>query len=749
MAPEQARGRQNTKRMGSLSTTPSPGDSALGEGPGVTASEITHSADIYALGAILYECLTGRPPFKAATPVDTLLQVISDEPVPPRQLQSGVPRDLETICLKCLRKEPRKRFATALDLAGDLRRFQKGEPIKARPVGRVERSVKWVRRNLVLAGSLAAVALSLVAGALASTWFAADAWEQTRKERDARERTDVARHALQMGQLLLSLEQDDLVAGKQILDDVPAQFQDTWEYRHLAAMYRRKALPLAGFKEPLRTIALSGDGRRVVVGGGAWRIEGFANSSTTSELKMWDAVTGKELRSFTGHTLPVCSVALSSEGKRLVSVGCQDPAAPVPSEGEVIVWDTDNGQPLATLKAQGGGWVRVVIDALGNRIAYASSGPGKDVGELTVWDVAKGQALFSLRGDMPHSLAMSADGERLVSGYRDGTVRVRETATGRVLPPLEGRRDNRTTPPIVGLSADGKRIMAVFAEYPAGLMVWEGDTGRDLLTLAIRDCAAAALSADGKRIVLAQRDGTVKVLAADSGHVLRRLRGSEKSQLIALNRDGSHLATGGVRGVSDYLRRDGQEEEVKVWGDRTGQELTTLAGPGFGVAVCSDGRHIVSGGGDAVKLWDAATGKELRVFRVHKRLTILDPAVLRVAVSPDDRLVAAACLDGSVKVWEKATGKELHTLWAHVAEVWGLAFSPDGKHLISGGLRAIPPELGGGKIGLRRCGQEVGSSDRKRVAIVKVRRRGGNGCGRQSRRRTHRDRRWPIRWQGT
>src|SRR5262249_33139831 len=147
--------------------------------PGYMAPELTRGAgaeeaagpavDVYALGAVLYELLTRRPPFRAATVLETLEQVRSQEPVPPARLQPVVPRDLRTICFKCLQKQPGRRYATAQALAEDLDRFLRGEPIRARPVSRTERQRKWVRRKPALAGLLAVSSWS-VAGLLLGLW---------------------------------------------------------------------------------------------------------------------------------------------------------------------------------------------------------------------------------------------------------------------------------------------------------------------------------------------------------------------------------------------------------------------------------------------------------------------------------------------------------------------------------------------------------------------------------------------------
>jgi thiol-disulfide isomerase/thioredoxin len=160
-------GEQGQTRSGAVLGTPEymPPEQARGR------KEIGPWVDVYALGAILYECLTGRPPFKAATPFDTVVQVISEEPVPVRRLQPRTPGDLETICHKCLEKDRSRRYASALALAEDLRRFQAGAPVLARPAGAVVRAAKWGRRHPGLAALAVAILLVFTLGSAMLSYF--------------------------------------------------------------------------------------------------------------------------------------------------------------------------------------------------------------------------------------------------------------------------------------------------------------------------------------------------------------------------------------------------------------------------------------------------------------------------------------------------------------------------------------------------------------------------------------------------
>ncbi|HKB38049.1 MAG TPA: serine/threonine-protein kinase, partial [Gemmataceae bacterium] len=187
-------------------------------------SAIGPATDVYALGAILYELLTGRPPFRADTSTATLRQVVDEEPASPTRLNSRVPPDLETICLKCLQKGASERYASALALADDLRRFEHGEPITARPAGTLERTAKWARRRPTAAALLSAALLIVVGITAAAVWYAGD---RARLRAEAKSRDEQANTALGAAEMHLEdlrFKLDDAPQAWELLSD-----EDRWE----------------------------------------------------------------------------------------------------------------------------------------------------------------------------------------------------------------------------------------------------------------------------------------------------------------------------------------------------------------------------------------------------------------------------------------------------------------------------------------------------------------------------------------
>jgi serine/threonine protein kinase/predicted Zn-dependent protease len=212
-------------------------------------------ADIYALGAILYEMLTGRPPFKGVSAMDTVKQVLEAEPVSPSRVQFRVPRDLETICLKCLQKEPRKRYATAKDMADDLNRYLFGEPILARRTPPVERAVKWARRRPTLATVLGFAILGVISSIAAGTWYSIEQRRQERiaqkAENDRRQGTNNDLYSAQEAMSKSKFDEARVVLEKRkaLLDEV------TRKSPEVAALYDRTKLKLAEVNKALEVEA--------------------------------------------------------------------------------------------------------------------------------------------------------------------------------------------------------------------------------------------------------------------------------------------------------------------------------------------------------------------------------------------------------------------------------------------------------------------------------------------------------------
>jgi hypothetical protein len=235
--------------------------------------------------------LTGRPPFKGTSALDTLTQVNEQEPVPPRRLQPRVPRDLDTINLKCLEKEPRKRYATAAALAEDLRRFSAGEPITARPVNGWEQAVKWCRRRLALAGSFAAVVLVTLlglAGVISQMLRAENALAEAVREKGVAE-TERARalrsaeaaewqaYRANIAGASSAFQLHNIVSARRHLRAAPKAYRN-WEWHYLSSQLDLSQSVLQGHADPALAVAFSPDGKRLV------------SCSADRTIRIWDTL---------------------------------------------------------------------------------------------------------------------------------------------------------------------------------------------------------------------------------------------------------------------------------------------------------------------------------------------------------------------------------------------------------------------------------------------------------------------------
>ncbi|QDU29088.1 Serine/threonine-protein kinase PrkC [Anatilimnocola aggregata] len=280
-------------------------------------------SDVYSVGAILYCLLTGRPPFQAATSVETLLQVMAAEPVSPRQLNAQVPQDLETICLKCLEKDPRQRYPSAIALSEELVRFSKGEPILARPISHSERAWRLAKRNPLVAGLIAAVLVSLVVGIGVSGYFAksnAGLAEQNKKKADeyrqlaeqeerARKVADFRSYQSQLGLVLGTVESDLELSRAAAL---PVLAKKTWEANIL-----KKKIPLAWSPPNGKQLgALSDVSNRNTVAIAAGTTTYLVDCSSLKILTSY-AAPSTDLQEGTSLQLAPWSVALSRDGRTL------------------------------------------------------------------------------------------------------------------------------------------------------------------------------------------------------------------------------------------------------------------------------------------------------------------------------------------------------------------------------------------------------------------------------------------------
>ena len=660
-------------------------------------------SDVYALGVTLYELLTLRPAFDDTNKAKLIDKVAHEAPLPPRNLDPHIPRDLETVVLKCLAKDPAQRYASAEALADDLRRFLADRPIKARRSTMAEQVWRWCRRNPAgagLTGVSVLAALALV-GLGVGLRFNAQLQTALQGEAEQRQKAEQYQYYHHLARAGAAWRDGNLAGVEDLLDACPPEARH-WEWYFLKQQCHTDLLTVPNdFRGGFNRVTLSPDGKLLATvsrtvdlrdsatgavvhslpgdGVAAFSPDGkWLASSNRGEniigrdktVRLWDIATGQRIQSFQGHLDVIHGLMFSRDGKRLAAFGN--------GKGVVTVWDTTTGKALfitnrpdpafrEPASVNPGAVDLAAFSPDGERLVLA----GRDR-TAKICNATSGQVEHTLRGHTREvwECVFSPDGRWLASASFDGTVKVWDTQTGQEVRTLGGHKG-----PVWGVaySPDGARLAS--ASVDGTVRLWDAQTGRTLRTYQghTNSVAAVAWHPDGSRLASTSTDGTVKVWDATADPEARIFRVHDNSVIeLRYSPDGTRLASTSFDGT------------VKVWDAKTGRVIYTLTDPAGGwppsIAFNSDGTRVASGHADgSVRIWDATTGREERRLPVQPGFKV-GP----LSFSPDDqRLACGSYTEKKVRVWDVTTDPPLLTF---KIDGQGIAkFSPDGSQLVTDG----------------------------------------------------------------
>jgi WD40 repeat protein/predicted Ser/Thr protein kinase len=640
--------------------------------------------DVYSLGAILYHLLTGRAPFAGESITATVQQVINDEPVAPRLLNRAVPRDLEVICLKCLEKEPARRYTSAKELAEELGRFQNDEPIRARPVSAVEKLWRWCRRRPALAGVTGAAALCLIGGLIISTWQWRRAELQAQNVSAALVQAKIrkAEDLFSRGQSGAGLAWLAHVLREQP-DNRGAAERLTW-----ALTYRDFPLPLTfGLRhgDRLNSARFNPAGTRVLTAG------------RDGTARLWDAASGQPVGLAMKHSATVFDATFSPDGRyiltrsddgssRVWSAITGEPVGPVIRHQAAVTWAgfTADGNVFATVSqdATARAWKTIsgepttpLLKHEGAIMAAALTRQGRLVtcsmdSKLRVWNLST--------GDLEKTILRGADRRPLQKVSPDGRIAYLSSGTDRVLMVNLETDELVGTPPsheraifAMDVNLSGSRLLTASEDRTA--RVWDAATGQPVTPPLVHEgpVMAAVFSPDGHRVATASADGTARLWDAVTGATLGEpMRHPSLVADIAFSVDGQRVVTASWDG------------SARVWAVPGGglKPVTLTHGRAIRhVEFSADGREVVTAGeDDTARVWDAQTGRPVGDALRHER------RVIQAVFDGEARRVATASWDKTARVWDAQTGAPLTKPLAHGDFVLFAQFSADGRTLLTG-----------------------------------------------------------------
>jgi WD40 repeat protein/serine/threonine protein kinase/tetratricopeptide (TPR) repeat protein len=588
-------------------------------------------SDIYSLGMTLYEMLTLKPAFATSERAVLVYAILHQEPARPRKHDPRIPRDLETIVLKAIAKDPSQRFSSAGEMARELGRFGAGRPIHSRAVSPPERVWRWCRRNPMLAGAVGSAVTALIAVAALAVLHAVD------QSRAATRITDLAAG--------LKME------GRRASDEA--------QRAKAALTESNRRLAMLNFERGQFACEQGDVGRGLLL-----MVESLRAATETSDPALRHAVLASvaawrrhypELKAVFSHEGAVTRAAFSPDGNTILT-GSSDQTA--------RLWDASTGEPVGQPLKHQGPVLALTFSPDGKMVLT-----GGDDQAARLWNAATGAPIgrpFHHQGAV-RAVAFGPDGRTILTGSDDQTARLWDAATGL---PVGQPLQHRGKVQVVAFSPDGKTVLTGSQDYTA--LLWDAASGQPIgQPLEHQHMVyAAAFSPDGKTVLTGSQDFTARLWDAATGRPIGQPFVHEEMLYAAVfSPDGKTVLTGALNNTA------------RLWDVANGQPIGSPLphqGPVLVVAFSPDGKNILTASWDGVaRLWDSATGQPTGRPLHHQ------DSITSVAFSPDGKSILTASEDGTARLWDAAIGQPLGRPLDYQAGVSAAAFAPDGKAVLT------------------------------------------------------------------